>query len=123
MTQSARLAHALAAACHMGLIALLLAWMLWLAPPNAAFVAPLALLAIGPLAAGVRGILYGRHYTCAWTSLLSMAYFVHGVAMVNDPGITRWLAGTEIALSLGLFLGCVLYVRLSRQASGAETEQ
>ncbi|QIT54745.1 DUF2069 domain-containing protein [Aquisalimonas sp. 2447] len=112
---SVRLTHRLTITAHLGLIILLLSWPTWLAPPaNPGLVAPLLLLAVGPLAAGVRGILYGRPYTCAWTSLLSMGYFVHGVAYINSPDITRWLAGAEIVLSLLLFLGCVLYVRLTR---------
>ena len=78
--------------------------------------APLALIAVTPLAVGVRGILHGRSYTCAWTSLLAMGYFVHGAALMGEPGLTRWLAGTEVVLSLALFAGCVTYVRLSRSA-------
>ena len=113
--KGARLTHRLTIAAHLGLIALLLSWPTWLAPPaHPGLVAPLLLLGVGPLAAGVRGILYGRPYTYAWTSLLSMGYFVHGVAYVNDEGVTRWLAGAEILLSLLLFLGCVVYVRLTR---------
>lgn len=114
MTALPRLAHRTAIVAQLGLIALLLSWLTWLAPPDPGLVAPLVLLGVGPLAAGVRGILHGRHYTCAWTSLISMGYFIHGVAYVTTPGLTGWLAALEIALSLALFAGCVTYVRLSR---------
>jgi len=114
MSNPAIAAHRAAIAGHFGLMALLMSWLTWLAPPDAGLVAPLLLLGVGPLALGVRGILHGRPYTCAWTSLLSMAYFIHGATFINEPGLIRWLAALEIALSLLLFLGCVLYVRLTR---------
>lgn len=112
-----RWAHGAAVAGHLGLIALLLAWFTVIAPPaERGYVAPLLVLLTGPLALGLRGILHGRRYTCAWTSLLSLGYFIHGAAVYAGDGAHRWLGAVEAVLSLLLFTGCVVYVRLSRPA-------
>ena len=106
-----------AIAGHLGLIALLVAWLTWLAPPaESGYVAPLLVLLVGPLALGLRGILHGRRYTCAWTSLLALGYFSHGAAAYAGDGPHRWLGAVEVTLSLLLFVGCVAYVRLTRAA-------
>ena len=114
MSARAQAAWLCAVVSHLGLILLLLAWIAWIAPPAPGLVAPLLLLATGPLALGLRGLLHGRRYTAAWLSLLSMGYFVHGVAAWTPTAPQGWLAGAEVVFSLGLFGGGVVYVRLTR---------
>ncbi len=112
-----RLAHGLIVSCLLGLILLLTLWIVWLSPPaNSGYVAPLLVLLVLPLLLPLRGLLHGRRYTVAWTSLLSVLYFAHGVAAAWNEGILRWLGGLEIALSLGLFAGCLLYIQLAKRA-------
>lgn len=106
--------HNLAIVSHLLLIGLLLLWLSWLLPPPDALIAPFILLLIGPLLIAMRGLLQGRRYTCAWTSLLAVFYFAHGVAAAGSPGISRLLGLAEILLSLGLFVGCALYSRLTQ---------
>ncbi|MCC5857033.1 MAG: DUF2069 domain-containing protein [Ectothiorhodospiraceae bacterium] len=99
--------------CLLALILLLTLQTVWLTPPaNSGYVAPLLLILVLPLLVPLRGLLHGRRYTAAWTSLLAVVYFAHGVASASDPGLARWLASAEIAFSLGLFTGCLLYVRM-----------
>lgn len=112
----ASLAHGVTVAAHLGLLALVLSWLTWLAPPQPGLIAPLALITATPLVIGVRGILHARNYTLAWTSLVSLAYFVHGAALAGSPGRSGWLAVAEIVLSMALFAGCLAVIRLRRTA-------
>lgn len=94
-----------------GLIVLGLAWELWLAPLPGGTGA-LALKVI-PLVVPLTGMLKHRMYTYRWTSLLVWLYVAEGlVRATGDGGLSAWLAGIEVILSVGLFVGCAAYVRL-----------
>ena len=97
----------------MALVALCLAWELWLAPlrPGGSLLA----LKAAPLALPLPGILSGRRYTFQWSSMLILAYFAEGVARAwSERGAAQWLAAAEIALSLLFFTAAVTYARFSR---------
>lgn len=106
-----------AIASLLGLIALGLAWELWLAPlrPGGSWL----VLKVLPLLAPLRGLLHGRRRTYQWTSLLALAYLGEGAARVwTEPGPARVLAGVEIGLASALFAACVLAARsLGRRAA------
>lgn len=101
-----------ASASLLALIALGLAWELWLAPlrPGGSVWA----LKVLPLFAAVPGILRRRMYTYRWTSLLVWFYFTEGVVRASGRGIgdSVPLALLEVALSIVLFVACALHVRL-----------
>lgn len=74
-----------------GLIAVSLAWELWLAPlrPGGSWLALKAL----PLCLPLAGILKGKVYTYQWTCLLVLAYFAEAVMRLFDAGAaSRWCA-------------------------------
>ena len=94
-----------------GLIALGLAWELWLAPirPGGSWLA----LKVLPLCVPLAGLLKNRMYTYRWVSLLVWLYFTEGVVRgYSDPMPSQALAWIEIALCLSLFAACALHVRL-----------
>ena len=100
------------------LIALCLAWELWLAPlrPGGSLLALKAL----PLVAPLIGIGSGKRYTYQWSSMLILAYFTEGVMRGwGDTGISKILAFAEIALSLIFFAATVSYARLTRSKTAA----
>jgi uncharacterized membrane protein len=102
-----------AAASLAALIALCLAWELWLAPlrPGGSLIALKAL----PLALPLPGIVAGRRYTYQWSSLLILAYFAEGVTRAwADAGLSRQLALAEVALSVAFFAFVVSYARRTR---------
>ena len=110
VTRAARLAAGTSLAL---LIALCLAWELWLAPlrPGGSLLA----LKAAPLALPLGGILAGRRYTYQWSSMLILAYFAEGVMRAwSEHGLSQALAGGEIALSLAFFASAVAYARLTR---------
>ncbi|HLS87851.1 MAG TPA: DUF2069 domain-containing protein [Burkholderiales bacterium] len=102
-----------ATASLLALIALCLAWELWLAPlrPGGSLIALKAL----PLALPLPGILEGRRYTYQWSSMLILAYFAEGVTRVwSERGLSQGLALAETALSVVFFVAVVAYARLTR---------
>jgi uncharacterized membrane protein len=102
-----------ASAALLLLIALSLAWELWLAPlrPGGSWLVLKAL----PLALPLGGILAGRRYTYQWASMLILAYFAEGVVRTaTDAGLGLWLAAAQTALSLMFFLCAIFYARLSK---------
>jgi len=95
------------------LLALCLAWELWLAPlrPGGSLMALKAL----PLAFPLNGILAGKRYTFQWASMLILGYFAEGVTRGwGETGLSRTLAWAEVALALVFFAAAVSYARLTR---------
>ena len=112
----AKIAQVAASGALVALIALCLAWELWLAPlrPGGSWVALKAL----PLALPLAGVLQGRRYTYQWSSLLILAYLAEGATRAwTDTGLSRSLALGEVLLSLAFFAAAVSYARATRAAA------
>ena len=95
----------------LALVALCLAWELFLAPlrPGGSWLALKAL----PLCIPLAGFLKNRMYTYRWVSLLVWIYFTEGVVRVwSDRPPSSWLALAEVLLCLVLFTACTLHIRL-----------
>jgi uncharacterized membrane protein len=98
----------LAVGSLIGLIALGLAWELWLAPTGSGTLAVKVL----PLLLPLPGLLHARMYTYRWVSLLVWLYFAEGVVRATtEHGLSAALAAAEVALCLVLFSACALHVR------------
>lgn len=97
---------------YFGLVALLLAWQLWLSPPQLPLALVLSAL-LGPLLLPIRGLLRGKAKSHFWASLLALLYALHGIGEVAASATDRPLALMEIVLALCLFGGALSYVRLS----------
>ena len=98
--------------CLIALIFLCVAWELWLAPirPGGSWLVLKAL----PLLLPLMGILKGRRYTYQWASMLVLAYFTEGVVRAwSDTGLSAWLAGGEVVLSVAFFFATIYYAKLS----------
>ena len=92
----------------LALIALGLAWELWLAPTGRGTL----VLKVLPLAVPLAGLLKNRMYTYRWVSLLVWLYFTEGVVRAaGDGGLGARLAMVEVVLCLVLFTACALHVR------------
>jgi uncharacterized membrane protein len=105
------LTRILAVGSLLGLIALGLAWELWLAPlrPGGTWLA----IKVLPLCLPLAGLLKNRMYTYRWLSLLIWLYFTEGVVRAwGDKWPSNALAGVEVLLCLILFVACALHVRL-----------
>ncbi len=101
----------LAVGSVLGLIALGLAWELWLAPirPGGSWL----VVKVLPLCFPLAGLLRNRMYTYRWVSLLVWIYFTEGVVRAySDRGLSARLAMIEVLLCLVLFAACALHVRV-----------
>lgn len=107
-SSAVRASRALALFCVLALIALGLAWELWLSPTGRGTLA----IKVLPLAFAVTGLLKMRLYTYRWLSLLVWLYFTEGVVRAStEAGIGMILALIEVALSVLLFAACSWHVR------------
>jgi uncharacterized membrane protein len=90
------------------LIALGLAWELWLAPTGRGTLA----LKVLPLFFPLPGLLRNRMYTYRWLSLMVWLYFIEGVIRAtSDRGRGAVLGAIEVLLCLLLFAACAAHVR------------
>ncbi len=117
----ARNMRAAALAGLLALIALGLAWELWLAPTGSGTLA----LKVLPLVLCLAGLWRHRMYTFRWLSMLVWLYFLEGVTRAwTEDGISRWLALGEVVLSLLLFACSSFYIRWRlRQARLAAAQE
>lgn len=104
--------QALSTVSLIALIFLCLAWELWLAPLRPG--GSLLVLKTLPLLLPLMGILKGRRYTYQWAPMLILAYFTEGVVRAwSDTGLSAWLAGGEVVLSVAFFFAAIYYARFS----------
>ena len=105
------LSRRVAVASLLGLIALGLAWELWLAPlrPGGSW----WVIKILPLLPALPGLLKNRMYTYRWLSLLVWLYFTEAVVRAtSESGLSAWLATLQLVLCVLLFVACTLHIRL-----------
>jgi len=102
---------------YFGLLALLLSWFTWLAPPvNVPRVVPIVLLVV-PLLFPLRGLLHARRYTHQWVTFLALFYFTVGVdASFNHSEGQAWLGYLTVMFSLLLFVGSMFFARFTPSA-------
>lgn len=97
---------------HALLLVVVLAWQLSTRPGIGGGV--FAFLAIAPLLAPWPGLLEGRRYTYAWSTLCVMPYLVFGIVeAVANPDDRLWSAAC-LTLALMLFAGLVMFLRVTR---------
>jgi len=118
MHSSIKFTRWLAVGSVLGLIALGLAWELFLAPlrPGGSWLA----LKVLPLCIPLPGLLKNRMYTYRWVSLVVWLYFTEGVVRAwSDRAPGNYLAMLELVLCLTLFTACALHVRLRQRHAKA----
>jgi uncharacterized membrane protein len=91
------------------LIVLCILWEAVLAPikPGGSW----AVIKVMPLLFALKGIWQARSYTMQWASMLVMLYFIEGVVRLNDKGLSAYLAGLEIVLSLVTYFALLAYLK------------
>ena len=107
-----KILYLLASTSLLALIALTLAWELWLAPlhPGGSWL----VLKVVPLMLAVVGILKGRRYTYQWASMLILFYFIEGIVRTfSNTGLAAALARMETGLALVFFLAAMFYAKFS----------
>ncbi|MEO5735169.1 MAG: DUF2069 domain-containing protein [Rubrivivax sp.] len=100
--------RAVALAGLLALIALGLAWELWLAPTGRGTLA----LKVLPLVFCVAGLWRHRMYTFRWLSLLLWLYVLEGLSRApGEGGVGAVLAVLQVVLALVVFSASAVYIR------------
>ncbi|VAW91477.1 hypothetical protein MNBD_GAMMA22-2741 [hydrothermal vent metagenome] len=113
MTFNALFYRKLTLVSYFGLVLLFLYWIGYfiISSPTPKYM--LFTIAIGPLLFPLYGLLRAKPYTHAWCSFLALAYFIHATVEAYANEHTRYLALIETALSFGLFIGCIYFVKMN----------
>jgi uncharacterized membrane protein len=83
----------------------LLAWV------TAGYPWPLCVAAVLLLAAPLNGLMRGRRYTYAWTTLFAIPYLVFALTELLVNPAARWVAGISLLLIFGWFCSMILFLR------------
>ena len=114
-----RLARKTMLVAYFGLLSLLTAKFTLLGAGSEFPVALTLLILVGPLLLPLRGLLHGRPSAHIWACFLALFYFTAGVFnAAGDPG-QPWVPALEIVLSVLLFVGALLFVRLRNRPLAA----
>ncbi len=112
-----RASHYLSLFSYFGMLLLILLWYTWISPSSRYPTALVLITLLLPLLVPLRGLLHGRRYTHAWVSMLTLFYFCLGVmAAYSDPA-ERLYGLLLTTCSVLLFIGCICYVRFSKQTA------
>jgi uncharacterized membrane protein len=96
---------------YLGLIAWVMAWIVFLGNVPEDRISLWLLLFVPPLLVPLRGVLYGRDKALIWAALIGLAYAVHGgVVAWSDPA-QRWLGLIEAGLSLSYLVSASYFIR------------
>ena len=113
-TAAERLSRNLAFASTAALLALCLAWELWLAPTGRGTLALKALPLLLPLA----GLWRYRMYTYRALALFIWLYMLEGLVRgTSEHGLGQWLALGEVALGVVIFTACTAQIRQRLKAA------
>lgn len=104
----------------LGLLGLIPLWYGWLSPPTAIPAAVAVGILLLPLLAAAPGLLRARVYTHAWTSMLSLLYFAHGIGEFFGSPADRAYAALEVILAVSLYIGAVTYTRLRKRGTAQD---
>ena len=109
---------------YFGMLILLASWIIYFAPPKNATTSLALIFILSPLLIALRGLLNGKRYTYAWSSMLILFYFMHGVieAWANESTTIKNLALVEVAFSVIFFIGAIFYVKHKSRELGQKLE-
>lgn len=109
---------------YFGLLLLLASWIIYFDPPKNETTSLALIFILTPLLIALRGLLNGKRYTYAWSSMLILFYFMHGVveAWANANETIKILALIEVFLSVVFFIGAIMYVRYKSRELGQKLE-
>lgn len=108
---------------YFGLLGLVLAWNIWLAPPPKALISLTLLLLAVPLLFPLRGLLHGRAYTHAWAGFIALIYLLHAMVVIYSNPAERYLALMEFVLGMMMFVGAMVYARLKGKTEQQSIKQ
>ena len=104
-------ARAISLLAYLGLIAWVMAWIIFLGDVARQHVSLWLVLLVTPLLLPLRGVLAGGGKAIIWGTLVVLLYAVHGgVVAWSDPD-QRWLGLVESGLALAYLFSASFFVR------------
>ncbi len=104
-------ARAISLLAYLGLIAWVMAWIIFLGDVARQHVSLWLVLLVTPLLLPLRGVLAGGDKAIIWGTLVVLLYAVHGgVVAWSDPD-QRWLGLVESGLALAYLFSASFFVR------------
>lgn len=107
----------------LALIALCVAWELFLAPlrPGGSWM----VLKVLPLLLPLRGVLKRDIYTLQWSSMLILVYFAEGIVRATSDSnhLSAMLGWIEVALTCLFFICSIMYLRPYKKAAKAAAKE
>ena len=110
--------RALSLASYLGLIALVMAWIVFLGTVEDRHISIWLVLFVTPLLLPLRGVLAGRDKALIWGALVGLLYAVHGGMVAWVGGDDRWLGIIEATLALLYLFSASLFIRWRAEAPG-----
>lgn len=110
-----KLARKLVLVSYFCLLFLSMAWVTVFSTNPRLPVSIMLLIYTGPLLLPMKGLLAGGIKTHTWTCMLVLLYFIHGIVEAWSSPAERWLALSELGLSIVLFFSCFYFVLLSKK--------
>jgi uncharacterized membrane protein len=114
-----RISRALSLAGYLGLIALVMAWIVFLGEVGRQYISLSLILFVTPLLLPLRGVLAGRDKALVWGTLLVLPYMVHGGMVAWAGEADRWLGVTEGLLGLLYLLSASFFIRWRAELDAA----
>ena len=116
--------YILTLASYFALLILLASWIIYFNPSNNGTRALSLLFIMSPLLIALRGLLHCKRYTYAWSSMLILFYFMHGVveAWANKDSTIQILALIEVVLTVFFFIGSIMFVKYKSRELGQKLE-
>lgn len=106
-----RLSRTLSLAGYLGLIALVMAWIVFLGEVEEKYISLWLILYVTPLLVPLRGVLAGRDKAMIWGALVALPYMVHGGMVAWAGEADRWLGISESMLGLMYLLSASFFIR------------
>jgi len=105
---------------YFGILALLSSWIIFFSSSENQTISLSLLFILAPLLIALRGLLNGKRYTYAWSSMLILFYFLHGVveAWSNGNQTIQILSLLEVFFSVTFFIGSIMYVKYKSRELG-----
>lgn len=121
MSTTSTSALRVAQATWVALLALCVAWELWLAPlrPGGSW---LWLKAV-PIALALPGVLRGNVYALQAALLLSALYLMEATVRIFEPWPVRGLAAAELVLVIAFFAAAIVFLRPLKRAAKTRAQK
>ncbi|RDV27325.1 DUF2069 domain-containing protein [Alteromonas aestuariivivens] len=111
MSSSTRFYRYLALCSHLLLIAWIILWQFYFQKQFQYSPVFVGIVYVLPLLLPLPGIITAKPYTHAWANFVVLFYLLHSLTVIYAVESERYYALVELALCIGMFIGCSVFAR------------